>query len=97
MISNSKLDALQKADRKTMLANLPKCSSIVSCENMTILAVPDGSVTRIFSSVMSEDEQKFRRKVGEFHALMRFDRDPEGGMLLPGIWTAHEVLEVFSR
>ena len=60
---------------------------------IVILAVPGGSVTHVFSSVASGDEQKFRRKVGEFHALNRYMDDPGAGMLLPGFWTATQILD----
>ena len=94
MFSNSKLSAMQKDERKEMLCNLPRDATFATNEgDITILAVPDGSVTRIFSAVMSTDETKFRRKVGEYNALMRFFNDASGGMILPGFWTATEVMD----
>lgn len=86
MRSNSKLSKSQKAERKSMLAQLPSGSTMTHDGQTTFLAVPDGNVTRVFSSVMSDDEGKFRRKVGEYHALARFFWDASGGMILPGSW-----------
>lgn len=74
MSSNTKLNADLKAARKEMLANLPKGSVLVhTLEGVTILSVPAGNVQFISTAVCSPDEQKNRRKVGEFHALRRYN------------------------
>ncbi len=101
MSSNSKLNPDQKCERKAWLADLPKGATIetTSC-GVTVLAVPDGVVTRLYSSVSSGDEKKIRRKVGEYWALSRWAADVwlrenghnPPGFFLPGRWTAGEVL-----
>ena len=97
MFSNSRLSAAQKADRKAMLAQLPKGSAL-ACDgvSLTILTVPDGAVTRVFSAVMSSDECKFRRKVGEFHALQRYFNDASGGLVLPGVCHADSLVDMLG-
>lgn len=92
MASNSKLSSVQKINRKDWLAELPDGSTFATDGELTFLAVPDGSVTRVFSSVASSDEVKYRRKVGEYHALSRRDCG-DSGLMLPGFWTATEVLD----
>ena len=97
MFSNSKLTAEQRVERKEMLRQLPKGSTMANDGRTTFLCVPDGTVTRVFSSVMSEDEVKFRRKVGEFYALVRHFYDPSGGLILPGSdWTANVVRDAVT-
>jgi hypothetical protein len=95
LASNSKLCAHAKIMRKEMIRNLPRDATFAHDEKTTFLSVPDGKVTRVFSSVMSDDEIKFRRKVGEYHALLRFYRDADGGLILPGFWTATMVCDLF--
>ncbi len=74
MTSNSKLTQDQKAFRKEMIENLPTGSSFaVSDCGVTVLCVPDGKHTIVATGIMSADERKFRRKVGEFYALMRYN------------------------
>ena len=92
MISNSKLTPDQKRNRKLMLRKLPKGSTIANdglC--LTVLCVPDGSVTRVFSSVCSDTERKVRRKVGEFYAVASYV-SWNAGMILPGFETADQVV-----
>ncbi len=97
MASNSKLSPNQKADRKAWLADLPLDATMVtSVCGVTILAVPDGNVTRFYSSVSSPDEKKIRRKVGEYWALERWQYGRDG-FLMPGSWTAEEMLEQLAR
>lgn len=90
MTSNSKLTESQKQARKSWLATLPRGSTIYTSQGVTVLCVPDGSVTRVYSSVASSHEKKIRVKVGEFYALQRWASD--GGFILPGYWPACEVL-----
>ena len=102
MASNTKLTSDQKCERKALMAQLPKGATIgtTTC-GVTVLAVPDGVVTRFYSSVSSADEKKIRRKVGEYWALSRWDADiwhrenghNPAGFFLPGSWTAEEMLE----
>ena len=95
MVSNSKLSKAQKGVRKAIMGMLPKGASIGHGDDITILCVPDGKNTRVYSSVFSADELKFRPKVGEFHALSRWNVDGEKvGLLLPGLWTAKQFLSL---
>ena len=97
MASNSKLNPAQKADRKAWLEALPPdATMITSVCGVTILAVPDGNVTRFYSSVSSMDEKKIRRKVGEYWALDRWIGGLADGFFMPGLWTADEMLRPFG-
>ncbi len=70
--SNSKLTADQKLDRKDMLARMPDVQLFSFPESgVTVAASKEGTTVQFAVSLMSEDEQKFRRKVGEYHALSR--------------------------
>jgi hypothetical protein len=70
--SNSKLSAVQKSERRRLLAALPKGSVLAMSEcGVTVLTIPDGAVTRMYTSVASQTEKKLRRKVGEYNVLMR--------------------------
>jgi len=97
MASNSKLTRDQKAARKEMREELlQQGGSIVSSEfaRMTVVTFPQGNVTAVYSSVASPDEIKFRRKVGEYHALMRCD-SCNPAFILPGRHYALDVLDMF--
>jgi len=96
MASNSKLTSVQKENRKDWIAQLPEGSSLATdWVNLTILAVPDGNITRVFSYVMSPAEITFRRKVGEYQVLSRFCWDG-GGLTLPGRWHADDLIDMFG-
>ena len=72
-MSNSKLTSDQLAQRKLWISELPMGSSFaISEDGVTVLCVPEGNVVSIATSIMGADEQKFRRKVGEYHALARY-------------------------
>ena len=74
MTSNSKLTPEQKAVRKELIALLPNGSSFsVNSKGVTVLCVPNGKTVEIATSILSDDEQKFRRKVGEYFALIRWN------------------------
>jgi hypothetical protein len=96
MCSNSKLTPDQKALRKELLDALPERYEMARGYGVTVLCIPDGNITRIYSSVACSDEKKIRRKVGEFHALRRWWKDDDSGFILPGLWGAQEVLEAFG-
>ena len=79
MSSNSKLTPEQKISRKVMLrAVVNRGGRVYSDGRVTLCLIPEfaGSrMMRVSVSVISPDELKFRRKVGEYHALSRmFDR-----------------------
>lgn len=75
-MSNSKLTAEQKADRKAYKRNLlPQGVQLFSFPDVGVTVAMRATGERMgeFSaSIASPDEKKFRRKVGEFHALRRF-------------------------
>lgn len=74
-MSNSKLTKFQKVSRKVMLADLRSAlGSIATVGRFTVAIMPEfpgSSMARMSVSFASEDEQKIRRKVGEYHALIR--------------------------
>lgn len=96
MSSNTKLTREQKALRKEMMSHLPPRYEMAMGSGVTVLCIPDGNITRIYSSVACSDEVKIRRKVGEFHALRRWWLDVGSSFMLPGLWGAQEVLEAFE-
>jgi len=74
-MSNSKLSSIEKSERKEFLGLLhSRGGAIVTSEDgrVTVAFEPEfkGSrMLRVGVSVASPDEQKIRRKVGEYHAL----------------------------
>lgn len=95
MSSNSKLTPEQKQTLKTWKAMLPKDASLKALGRMTVLCVPGGNVTHVYSSVASPDEKKIRPKVGEFYVIWRW-MFCESTFMLPGLWYVQEVLEAFG-
>lgn len=88
-MSNSKLTIEQKAMRKTLLEMLPAGSMLAMSETgVTFLTIPKGSVNEVYSATASPDEQKFRRKVGEYHALARWDDANPGTVVVPAFMDA---------
>ena len=73
MTSNTKLTSEQKLDRK-MLKNTERMqgAQIVNNGADTIVFKVLGNSVEFATSSASPDELKFRRKVGEFHAMERF-------------------------
>ena len=75
MISNSKLDKIQKSKRKAYLEMIVNAGgAIVTSEDgrVTLAFEPEfkGSrMLRVSVSVASPNERKIRSKVGEYHAL----------------------------
>jgi hypothetical protein len=79
-MSNTKLNTRQKASRKSFLRDLESLNgSISTIGAFTVAKLPEfeRSKMALFSvSVCSDTEQKNRRKVGEFHALIKlFNED----------------------
>lgn len=96
MTSNSKLSKIEKQVRKDMIAALPAGSSMaLSDADVTFLVVPMGAVDRVYTSVASPDETKVRRKVGEYHALMRWNLGMDGFALPAGQWDAQSLADMF--
>ena len=71
MQSNTKLNPMQKAERRTMLGEF--VGALVENGETTIAFRDRGNTVEFALAVMSPDEKKFRAKVGEYHALMAFD------------------------
>ena len=69
--SNTKLDKDQKTDRKELMAKLPDFSQFGYSGRITTLVVPSGAVDMLYTAIASPDEQKLRRKVGEYVCLNR--------------------------
>jgi hypothetical protein len=71
MQSNSKLTADQKEFRKVLLDEF--AGAIVENGKTTIAFLNRGNTVEFALAVMSDNEKKFRTKVGEYHALSNFD------------------------
>lgn len=74
MTSNSKLTADQKAELAEFKALNP---NVVFVDNgfVTIGYTDDGKIVRFATSIMSDGEQKFRRKVGQYNVAFRIEAD----------------------
>lgn len=74
-MSNSKLTKFQKAERKSMRSELHNAGGWLHSDyGVTLSILPEfagAKMARVSVSVASEDEQKVRRKVGEYWALHR--------------------------
>lgn len=75
-MSNSKLTRAQKDFRKFYMAKLVSAGgTIATVGRFTVAIVPEfpgSNMARMSVAFASEDEQKIRRKVGEYHALYRW-------------------------
>jgi len=83
-MSNSKLTPGQKIERKHMLQNLKgKRFGMASNGRNTVCVLRTGPTSGVFAvSVMGVTEQKFRRKVGEYHALERLHSGESSALAL---------------
>ena len=72
MQSNTKLSIGQKEILKSLKLNNMDVTLINNLQT-TIAFQELGNTVEFALSVMSDNEKKFRRKVGEYHALNRFD------------------------
>lgn len=78
MNSNTKLNSLQKSVLKDMkIEALEKGIQWADNEETTIAFVLKGNTIQFAISVTSPDEIKFRRKVGQYHAISRLMWDGE--------------------
>lgn len=75
MASNSKLSQDQKDSLKFFKDEMPKNMAFGQCGRVTVLAQITGNVVRFSTSVASPDEQKVRRKVGQYHAADRWQNN----------------------
>ena len=75
-MSNSKLTLEQKRDRKEMRADFDTMGDGFINQypefGVTIVGRMLQNTMQVAVSIMSPDETKFRRKVGEYHALVNF-------------------------
>jgi hypothetical protein len=98
-MSNSKLSREQKAERKAMLADLADAGgTLATVGRFTVAISPEGKglrMARMSVAVASPDEQKIRRKVGEFHALTRlYDLQ---SVPVPRDFDAQDLAEMMSQ
>lgn len=72
--SNSKLTPQQKQTLLSMRRDFVReGGTLASLAPMTVACMPTGTNTaEISTAIASPNEKKFRRKVGEYHALMRY-------------------------
>lgn len=73
MTSNSKLTREQKAALKGFKILMRKNMAFGHSGGVTVLVEVNKNVVRFSTSVASPDEQKIRKKVGQYHAMERWD------------------------
>jgi hypothetical protein len=71
MLSNTKLTVEQKELFKDMLADYPHIQFATDFDSKVCAYFQDGKVVRFAFSVKSDDEKKFRLKVGKFNAMQK--------------------------
>lgn len=71
MQSNTKLTPDQKEERKLLLKSMPNVTLVNNAET-TFAYQEKGNTVELSLSVKSDNEKKFRSKVGEYHALRRW-------------------------
>lgn len=76
-MSNTKLSKLQKESLKTLKAEYPEAKIFsFPMENCTIVmgaVFPGSRMVKIGISWASPNEKKFRRKVGEYNAMLNYE------------------------
>ena len=76
MQSNTKLTAEQKEILREMREIQDGAVQVLNLDNKTTMAfMPKGNTVEFALSVMSDNEKKFRPKVGEYFARCRFEND----------------------
>ena len=84
MSSNTKITEDQKADAKSFLSKIKTLNPgtrVYSCPQtrVTILLIPSGfdnaKMSKVYVSLASIDEEKFRRWVGVYNCLARYNQD----------------------
>ena len=97
MTANTKLTREQKDQRREWLEELEYANGeIANAAMFTVAKLPDfqGSKMAHFSvSVCSDTEMKFRRKVGEYHALRKLMEFGGEWVTLPNNITAYALAE----
>lgn len=92
-MSNTKLTTSQKNERKSLKGHwIDNMNGFFhTAYGVTLLMVVDDKMTRISVSITSEEEVKFRYKVGEYHALMRMERNQY--IMMPTYKTSEDALD----
>ncbi len=97
MTANTKLTKEQKAQRREWLDEMEYLGGeVANAGNITVAKLSDfpGSKMAHFSvSVCSDTEKKFRRKVGEYHALRRLMEFYGEWVTLPAVISAQQFAE----
>jgi hypothetical protein len=100
MQANTKLNSYQKETLKSMKANMPSVT-VLNLDNVTTMAYsPCGNTVEFTLSVMAPTEKKFRRKVGEYYALTRFENGQivimavhDFMIMCEQVWDAYPITE----
>lgn len=102
-MSNSKLNEFQKAKRKSMLSELHNAGGWLHSDyGVTLCIMPEfagSKMARVSVSVASEDEQKVRRKVGEYwalHRMMHCEFILVPMLAVTDYWQLKDLCELFS-
>lgn len=103
MLSNSKLDKIQKSDLKTLrdmfmhdggeLFSFPERGVTIAV--MPALRGAECNTSRVATAVCSPNEQKFRRKVGEYVALKNMYDSKY--IAVPVVVFAHDFANEFAN
>lgn len=81
MQSNSKLDSEQKDVLRDMRNDQPMINVATNMVDTVIVYEFRGGLVHFATSIKSDDEMKFRFKVGEYHARVRLAYEGEFAML----------------
>lgn len=97
-VSNSKLDQYENDQRKIVKAEFKQDGGRVVNDGITTIAYlqVSANLVEFSTSICSPDEQKFRRKVGEFYALQRFEEGNTVKMRVPEFHTMMRAVYGFS-
>lgn len=100
MTANTRLTKEQKQDRKELKKFLRELNGeIGTCDPFTVAKASEfkGSKMAQFSvSMCSQDESKFRRKVGEYHALTKLLLPTNNYVILPAVISAQSFAEYLN-
>jgi hypothetical protein len=91
MASNTKLTPMEKQDLREFKRDMAKNMAFGQSGRVTVLAQITGNVVRFSTAVASPDEQKIRRKVGQYHALCRWDVEQFAVMPVPPTFTGEKA------
>lgn len=89
MLSNTKLTPEQKIERKEMLAWAEEDGLHFMYDEhrgLTMLIREYENTCHVWTAVCSPDEQKYRRKVGEYYALLRWAYGQDGAVFPTGFF-----------